>query len=355
MIGHIDEPQNNSINNKTTFICRGWAYSEYGITLIKIIIDDCEVGDAKLGLLRNDVKNVFPQYPGIEKSGFIFSQNLSLGNGSHRLKVRVYEKNGNLNDLDEVVFNFTDKGFFYTYFSFILTQLFYKKTDPKESLDARKKISFRYLKGDGIEIGALHNPLPIGKHAKVKYVDRLPSVELLKHYSDLNPNQIVKINIIDNGEILSTIADNSLDFIIANHFLEHCENPIGTIRNHLKKIKARGILYYAIPEKTYTFDKKRSLTEFQHLIDDDIQGPTISRKDHFYDWIFFVEKKQDPIGIDLRLTQLMAMNYSIHFHVWDIATGFHFIYKTNEYLGNPFRVLHFEQNENEIITILQKK
>ena len=355
MIGHIDEPQNNSINKTTTFICRGWAYSEYGITLIKIFIDDCEVGEAEFGLLRNDVKTVFPQYSDIEKSGFIFSQNLSLVNGSHRLKVTVYEKNGKMNDLGEVVFKLTSKSFFNTNLSSILTYLFCKNTGPKESLDARKRISFGYLKGDGIEIGALHNPLPVSKHAKVKYVDRLPSVELLKHYSDLNPHQMVKIDLIDNGETLSTIADNSLDFIIANHFLEHCENPIGTIRNHLKKIKASGILYYAIPEKTYTFDKERSLTEFHHLIDDDTQGPTISRKDHFYDWIFFVEKKQDPNGIDIRLTQLMAMNYSIHFHVWDITTGFHFLYKTNEYLGNPFRILHFEQNENEIIIVLQKK
>ena len=50
----------------------------------------------------------------------------------------------------------------------------------------------------------------------------------------------------------------------------------------------------------------------------------------------------------------MAMNYSIHYHVWDIATGFQFLYKTNEYLGNSLYVLHFEQNENEIITLLKK-
>lgn len=239
--------------------------------------------------------------------------------------------------------------------SSIFTRLFRKNIGLIESLDARKRISFRYLKGEGIEIGALHNPLSTSDHAKVKYVDRLPSAELQKHYSDLNPHQMVKIDLIDNGEILSTIADNSLDFIIANHFLEHCENPIGTIRNHLKKIKTGGVLYYAIPEKTYTFDKECSLTEFDHLIEDDTHGPAISRKDHFCEWVTFVEKTQDHNAIDTRVSVLMAMNYSIHYHVWDIRTGFQFLYKINEYLDNPFNVLHFEQNENEIISVLQKK
>jgi SAM-dependent methyltransferase len=355
MIGLIDDPTANSIIYTSTFICRGWAYSELGIRSLKIIIDEREVGEAEYGLPRNDVKKAFPQYSDIEKSGFFFSKNLHLSNGSHRLKVTVYEKNGKMNDLGEVEFKLKRKSFFNTNFSSILTHLFCKNLCLTESLDARKRISFRYLQGDGIEIGALHNPLPTSDHAKVKYVDRLPSLELQKHYSDLNPQQMVKIDLIDNGEILSKIPDNSLDFIIANHFLEHCENPIGTIRNHLKKIKTGGILYYAIPEKTYTFDKERSLTEFNHLIEDDTLGPTISRKNHFCEWVTFVEKKQDPSEIDTRVSVLMAMNYSIHYHVWDTATGFQFMYKANEYLGTSFYLLHFEKNENEIITVLQKK
>jgi len=355
MIGYIDEPSANSIINSTTIVCGGWAYSECGITSIKIIIDDRDVGEAEYGLLRKDVKTIFPQYSDIEKSGFIFSKNLPLVKGSHRLKVTVYEKNGNKNDLGTVTFKLTSKSFFNAKVSSIFTHFFCKNTGYIESLDARKRISVRYLKGDGIEIGALHNPLFTSDHAWVKYVDRLPSAELQKHYSELNPHQMVKIDLIDNGETLSTITDNSLDFIIANHFLEHCENPIGTIRNHLKKIKTGGSLYYAIPEKTYTFDKERSLTEFHHLVEDDTYGSTISRKNHFYEWVTFVEKKQDLTEIDTRVSILMAMNYSIHYHVWDIATGFQFLYKTNEYLNNPFNVLHFEQNGNEIITVVQKK
>lgn len=355
MIGYIDKPSADSIINSNSVVCGGWAYSECGIASIKIIIDDRDVGEAIYGLQRNDVKMVYPQYSGIENCGFIFLKNLSLVKGSHKIKVIVCEKNGNLDTLGEVTFTLITESLLNAKISSVFTRIFSKKTKSNESLDARKRISYRYLKGEGIEIGALHNPLSISDHAKVKYVDRLPSVELQKHYSDLNPDQMVNINIIDNGEILSKIEDNSLDFIIANHFLEHCENPIDTIRNHLQKIKPGGILYYAIPEKTHTFDIERPLTEFHHLVEDDIHGPIISRKKHFYEWVTFVEKMQDPNEVDSRVSVLMAMDYSIHYHVWDIETGFQFLYKTNEYLDNPFNVLHFEQNGNEIISVIQKK
>ena len=161
-------------------------------------------------------------------------------------------------------------------------------------LNARKRIASRYLQGEGIEIGALHNPLPVRKNVHVRYVDRLPLSELQKHYPDLDPHRMVSLDSIDDGETLSTISDDSLDFIIANHFLEHCENPIGTIRNHLKKVKTGGILFYVIPEKTYTFDKERTLTEFNHLIDDDVVGTEISRRDHFHEYVHSVSKSQDP-------------------------------------------------------------
>ena len=355
MIGHLDEPLTNSTIFSSDIVCRGWAYSEEGITSIKIVIDGNEVGDAEHGLLRNDVKIAIPDCPNIEKSGFIFSKKIPLNSGIHQMNVKVFEKNGNLADLGEIVFHFSKKNILSNKFSLGKFRIFNKKNIKNDLLESRKIISYRYLEGIGIEIGALHNPLPVSKRAIVKYVDRFSLSELQKHYSDLDLQQMIKIDIIDDGERLSTIENSSLDFIIANHFLEHCENPIGTIRNHLKKINDGGILYYAIPEKNFTFDRNRPLTTFNHLIYDDAESPVISRKNHFYEWVTFVEDYSGANPIDCRVSGLLAMNYSIHYHVWDIETIFQFLDKTNDYLNNPFRVLHFEKNESEIIIILQKK
>jgi SAM-dependent methyltransferase len=221
--------------------------------------------------------------------------------------------------------------------------------------DERKKISFRFLKGKGIEIGALHDPLPVKDNAHVTYVDYLSLEDLKKRYQELDTSKFVKVDLIDNGEVLSTIADNSLDFIIANHFLEHCENPIGTIKNQLKKIKPGGYLYYAIPDKNLTFDKIRPLTNFVHIVNDHIHGSSISRREHFYEWVSLLENHEGMTAINDRVNVLMETNYSIHFHVWDIETIFQFLLQANEYLIYPFRVVHFEQYGIEIIAVLQKK
>jgi hypothetical protein len=353
MIGNIDEPTLHSVTC-SSFVCKGWIYSEHGITALKILIDDQDAGFVEYGLLRNDVKAQFPQYFGIEYSGFLLSKDIPLFNGLHRLEVKVYEKNGTVSCFKKTEFLYSKEKEVNPLASDISARSSSQQVDPNLGLLARERISFRYLIGSGIEIGALHNPLPISNSAKVKYIDRMPSTELQKHYAELNPQLMVNIDIIDDGEILSKISDNSLDFVIANHFLEHCENPIGTIRNHIKKIKSRGILYYAIPIKTYTFDKDRPLTKISHLIDDDTNGATNSRNNHYCEWAKFVDKIQTPDEIEQRISQLMTMGYSIHYHVWDIESWFEFLYKTNEYLNNPFKVMHFEHNDNEIITILQK-
>ena len=41
------------------------------------------------------------------------------------------------------------------------------------------------------------------------------------------------------------------------------------------------MLFYVIPEKPYTFDTERALTEFNHLVDDDVVGTEISRMTYY--------------------------------------------------------------------------
>jgi len=227
---------------------------------------------------------------------------------------------------------------------------------PAEIINKRSVIAKRFLKGEGIEIGALHHPLKLPANASVKYVDRLSNSELRIHYPELSNCDIVEVDIIDDGEKLSTIQSDSLDFIVANHMLEHCENPIGTIRHHLKHIKRNGIIYYAVPDKIHSFDNKRKLTPFEHLIHDDQNGDGIeSREKHYEEWVKYLCDIEDAGEAFETKKKLMFMNYSIHFHVWNYNGFQEFIESTNKYLNEPFDVLLFESNDTEIITVLKKK
>jgi GT2 family glycosyltransferase len=74
--------------------------------------------------------------------------------------------------------------------------------------DPRAQLAAEYLRGTGVEIGA------------ADAADRLESVE-----------------------------DESIDFVVANHVLERCEDPIGTIETHLSKLRPGGVVLYANSDK----------------------------------------------------------------------------------------------------------
>ena len=94
----------------------------------------------------------------------------------------------------------------------------------------RRELASRFLTGAGLEVGALQRRLPLPDHCSVKYVDRLPLEELLAHYPELRGLPIQAPDLIDDGETLSKVASDSMDFVIANHLLEHCENPYRRLR-----------------------------------------------------------------------------------------------------------------------------
>ncbi len=228
----------------------------------------------------------------------------------------------------------------------------------------RNRIARKYLHGRGIEIGALHTPLHVGSNVQVAYVDRLTREGLQAEYPEMKDfhQRFVKVDIVDDGEVLSSIADGSLAFVIANHMLEHCENPLGTMRIHLNKLTRGGVLYYAIPDKSRTFDRDRPLTTFEHLILDDTKGSHLSRQAHYQEfaqyaapyaaWLSLAVKRSG--GALEAANQLMDSGYSIHFHVWNMASLSGFVCQAKGYLGDRFELDTFAPNGSEIIVVLRR-
>src|SRR4051794_4349755 len=175
----------------------------------------------------------------------------------------------------------------------------------------RRELAERYLTGDGIEIGALHRPLVVPRTARVRFVDREDVAALRRHYPELQDLELVTIDIVDDGESLATLADASVDFVIANHFIEHTQSPLATLRSHLRVLRPGGVLYLAVPDKRHTFDVAREVTPLEHVLHDLEEGPEWSREQHFYEWARYVDKAAD---VDAHAAKLMADDYSIHFH-----------------------------------------
>jgi SAM-dependent methyltransferase len=223
---------------------------------------------------------------------------------------------------------------------------------PATGLPTRAQLAAHYLRGDGIEIGALHRPLQVPSQAHVHYVDRMPVDKLRQQYAELKNLPLVPVEIIDDGERLDKLADGSQNFVIANHFLEHCQDPILALSNMLRVLRPGGILYLAVPDKRETFDKERPLTPLAHLWRDHEAGPTGSRQQHFEEFAYFVHKFQGPGEAQAQAQHLLDMNYSIHFHVWTEIQILELLLSMRERLALAFDVeLMIKSGEENIFIV----
>jgi len=79
--------------------------------------------------------------------------------------------------------------------------------------------------------------------------------------------QKMPVDIVAEGDVLP-LADESMDFIVNSHVLEHFDNPVGAILEWVRVIKPGGVIFMIIPHKERTFDATRDRTTLQHLVDD---------------------------------------------------------------------------------------
>ncbi|MBS1504915.1 MAG: class I SAM-dependent methyltransferase, partial [Bacteroidetes bacterium] len=73
---------------------------------------------------------------------------------------------------------------------------------------------------------------------------------------------------IQDGTDLSPVDSEQYDFVLSSHSLEHIANPLKALNEWLRVLKRGGILVLVLPDKRYTFDHRRPVTKFEHLLQD---------------------------------------------------------------------------------------
>lgn len=236
-----------------------------------------------------------------------------------------------------------------------LRHLAKKLVTPFRQYLGRLTVADRHLRGEGLEIGALQDPMPLPRAKKVRYVDIAKTAELRKMYPRKQHRRLVEVDIVDNGETLSTVADQSQDFVAANHFFEHCEDPIGTLRNLLRVVRPGGVVYLTIPDKRHTFDRDRPSTTFEHVVQDHEQGPEISRHAHYEEVVRLGIKVQGESAIATTVAELEQQDFRIHFHCWSQTEFLQLLTGLQTRAGFPrFDVAEFVANEREMIVVLKR-
>lgn len=124
------------------------------------------------------------------------------------------------------------------------------------------KLAHKYCDGKkGIEIGpGAHNPFNIpnciyvGKKPLQLFID-----EELRFCGEFQP-----LDIYCNADKLP-FNDETLDYVLSSHVIEHCWDVISTINEWFRVLKPNGIIFMIIPHADRCCDIGREITTIDHL------------------------------------------------------------------------------------------
>ena len=204
-----------------------------------------------------------------------------------------------------------------------------------EGLEHRNE-GYEFLRGEGLEIGAFHQPAPVPQGCQVTYCDAHTKEEAIELFPELSIHDLVTVDRVCDldTEGLSPFADECFDFVILNHVVEHVANPIRVIRELFRITKWGGRVVVSAPDKEFTFDKDRDLTPFAHLLADYRNNVTEVSDEHYVDFLMGVY----PTMVELDEKELAKHVAHVkqrreHAHVWNSSSFKEFLVNCFEHIG----------------------
>ncbi|MCL4534603.1 MAG: class I SAM-dependent methyltransferase [Bacteroidetes bacterium] len=126
-------------------------------------------------------------------------------------------------------------------------------------------LAHKYLDGlSGIEIGgAAHNPFGLNT-LNIDLSDSMDSAykQLERRFCD----EAMPVDIVAFGDELP-LADESQDFVISSHVLEHFTDPIHALIEWHRVIKKGGYIFMIVPHRDRTPDSHKERTALAEIIE----------------------------------------------------------------------------------------
>jgi SAM-dependent methyltransferase len=115
----------------------------------------------------------------------------------------------------------------------------------------------------GIEIGgSAHNPFGLYTwnvaYGKNSQIFKLEETQMC--------GSNMPVHVDARGDELP-FADNSQDFVVSSHVLEHFNDPIRAILEWHRVVRPGGFVFMVVPHKDRTFDSSRERTTLTELVD----------------------------------------------------------------------------------------
>jgi predicted SAM-dependent methyltransferase len=143
--------------------------------------------------------------------------------------------------------------------------------------------------------------------------------EIAALFPELEGYSIIETDILCDVQHkgLEIFGDETLDFVIASHLIEHLPNPLGFLKECQRVLRANGILYLVVPDKNHTFDRARDVTPLAHLVEDFNRDTREVDERHLEDWLRHVRGTtvpEDPA--EKQRVFEWELKRTIHTHVW---------------------------------------
>lgn len=174
-----------------------------------------------------------------------------------------------------------------------------------------------WLKGTGIEVGAGNRPFHVRDDLKVIYGDIRDDAALSSYFGNAMPI-LGGRNVID-AQTFEGVPDESVDFVISAHVIEHLFDPIRSIEQAMRVIRKDGIYLVTVPDKRFMFDHRRPVTVLDHLLRDYEDGGESTRLYAYFEEAHFTFNH--PIELAWQMAEHnMQHGLDIHVHCWTHET-----------------------------------
>lgn len=117
---------------------------------------------------------------------------------------------------------------------------------------------------------------------------------------------------------LNMISDESYDFLLSSHCLEHIANPLKALAEWMRILKHGAYLLIIVPDKRLTFDHLRPVTPFRHILNDFEQNTGEDDLSHLPEVVRLHDAKLDLLSKELGSDWSDNLHTRrMHHHVFD--------------------------------------
>jgi SAM-dependent methyltransferase len=171
-----------------------------------------------------------------------------------------------------------------------------------------------YCMGKGLEIGP--GKLPYCDHRTTIFVEKHPEAGDGMARPDL---------VADAADL--PLADDSQDYVLTSHVLEHAPDTIRTLEEWLRVLRPEGALFLVLPHGERTFDRHRARTPLAHHLEDRARLNGATDRSHDLEARVGLEQLSDLAAITAAHERAFGQGTmwdfahriahdAMHYHVW---------------------------------------